>query len=161
MKERESFAALILPAYLGIVSLISVIAATAVWVTRHNPNRGARMAQLLGQLGVLMLVLITLSALLVRPRTVTAVAPVNMQVTAENMGFAQTELLSENGQVTIQLTNRDLWWHTITIDELGIDLKVPMEATRAITFSAPPGTYQFYCSIPGHESIMQGTLTVK
>lgn len=63
--------------------------------------------------------------------------------------------------VTLNLSNRDLWWHTFTIDELGVDLKVPMGAEREVTFSAPAGTYKYYCSIPGHDAIMHGTLSIK
>ena len=37
----------------------------------------------------------------------------------------------------------------------------PVNGEQSVTFSAPPGTYAFYCAIPGHESIgMRGTLTV-
>jgi uncharacterized cupredoxin-like copper-binding protein len=51
--------------------------------------------------------------------------------------------------------------HTFTIDELGVDLNVPMGAERSVTFNAPAGEYRFYCGIPGHETIgMYGILTV-
>jgi uncharacterized cupredoxin-like copper-binding protein len=37
-----------------------------------------------------------------------------------------------------------------------------MGANQQITFNAPPGTYRYYCNVPGHEDIgMHGTLTVK
>jgi plastocyanin len=157
----EAVAALILPAYLGLVSLISVIATIAVWIAHYNPDRGARVAQFTGQLGLILLVLITLATFLVRPRLVTATRPVDIQIMAENMGFEQTELISQNNQITVQFTNRDLWWHTFTLDELGVDLRVPMEAKRSVTFTALPGAYHFYCSIPGHASIMQGTLIIE
>ena len=33
--------------------------------------------------------------------------------------------------------------------------------TRTLTLTLPPGTYTFYCSVPGHEAAgMKGTLTV-
>ena len=32
---------------------------------------------------------------------------------------------------------------------------------RRIVFNAPPGTYTFYCQIPGHRQAgMQGTITI-
>ena len=157
----EALAALLLPTYLGVVSLICVTAAAATWITRHHPTRGARAAQWVGQIGLALLLVVTVASLFVRPRTVTAAAPVDILVTAENMGFAQTELVAQNGTITVQITNHDLWWHTFTIDELDVDLNVPMEAERSISFTAPPGTYTFYCAIPGHETIMQGTLIVR
>jgi plastocyanin len=34
--------------------------------------------------------------------------------------------------------------------------------TRTLTLDLPPGTYSFYCTVPGHRSAgMQGTLIVK
>ncbi len=78
------------------------------------------------------------------------------------MAFSSEELVANTGEITVHLDNHDLWWHTFTIDELGIDLQAPMGANPQITFNAPPGTYRFYCDIPGHVSVgMQGTLIVK
>jgi uncharacterized cupredoxin-like copper-binding protein len=35
-------------------------------------------------------------------------------------------------------------------------------ATKTLTLSLKPGTYKFYCSVPGHRMAgMEGTLTVK
>jgi plastocyanin len=66
------------------------------------------------------------------------------------------------GQVTVALTNHDLFWHTFTIDSLGVNLKVPVGGRRQVTFSAKPGTYHFYCAIPGHRAAgMEGTLVVR
>lgn len=51
----------------------------------------------------------------------------------ENTNFSQSELISESAQVMLSLSNHDLWWHTFTIDELGVDLKVPMGAERDLS----------------------------
>jgi len=157
----EKLSALILPGYLGVVSLTAVVAAAATWLTRKDHERGERSAQRLGQITLALLLVITISGLLVRQRPVEAIQPTDIQLTTENMKFSQNELISENGQVSLHLANKDLWWHTFTIDELGVDLKVPMGAEREVKFSAPAGTYQYYCSIPGHEATMHGTLTIK
>jgi plastocyanin len=64
--------------------------------------------------------------------------------------------------VVVQLENHDLFWHTFTIPELDVDMKVPVQATQQVTFQAPAGTYRFLCTIPGHEMLgMEGTLTVQ
>lgn len=83
-------------------------------------------------------------------------------VSAKNVRFDPDELEMENGEGAIRLKNRDLFWHTFTIDELGVDLYVPVGGTRRATFEAPAGEYEFYCAIPGHDSAgMKGTLTVR
>jgi hypothetical protein len=157
----EKISALILPGYLGTLSVIGIVAVIANWVTRDDPEKGAGAARLIGQVLLAAIVVITIAGFLVKPRQVEALPATNIDLTTENMHFSQTELVSENSEVSIHLSNHDLWWHTFTIDELGVDVKVPMEAERVVTFEAPPGAYRFYCSIPGHEPTMHGTLVIK
>jgi uncharacterized cupredoxin-like copper-binding protein len=65
------------------------------------------------------------------------------------------------GTVT-SVSNSDLFWHTFTVDALGVSVQAPVGGEREITFDAAPGVYAFYCAIPGHALIgMRGTLTVK
>ena len=72
------------------------------------------------------------------------------------------EATASDGKVTIAVRNRDLFWHTFTVDALKLDLKVPVGRLRTATVDARPGTYRFYCRIPGHTSLgMRGTLTVR
>jgi len=62
----------------------------------------------------------------------------------------------------VNVDNRDVWWHTFTIDALHVDVQVPSSGKRNVTFNAAPGTYTFYCAVPGHAALgMKGTLTVK
>lgn len=80
---------------------------------------------------------------------------------AENVAFSESGLSVAAGQVTVSLANQDLFWHTFTIESLGIDLPVPVGATRSVTFDVEAGTYEFKCRIPGHpEAGMTGTLIV-
>jgi len=59
------------------------------------------------------------------------------------------------------VTNDDLFWHTVTIDRLRVDLKVPVGSHRRITISGSPGVYNFYCRIPGHaQAGMKGSITI-
>jgi plastocyanin len=75
--------------------------------------------------------------------------------------FARERITVPSGQVGVVVDNADLFWHTFTIDELDVDVRVPVSARRRAVFEAPPGTYTYYCAIPGHQSIgMEGTLTV-
>lgn len=52
--------------------------------------------------------------------------------------------------------------HTFTIDELGVDETTSTGSTTVTFTPDTPGTYTFYCAIPGHRSQGQeGTLIVK
>jgi hypothetical protein len=69
---------------------------------------------------------------------------------AENVAFSDSDLSIAAGVVTVSLSNKDLFWHTFTIESLGVHLAVPVGATRSATFAVEPGTYHFECRIPGH-----------
>lgn len=89
-------------------------------------------------------------------------AGASIDLVSENLAFSQTEINAAPGELTVSLENKDLFWHTFTIEELGVDLRVPVGAELAVTFEAAPGAYQFICAIPGHpEAGMVGTLTVE
>jgi plastocyanin len=82
-------------------------------------------------------------------------------VEAAISGFDPAELEVAEGKVAIQLVNLDAFDHDFTIDEL--DVKVVMGPSETVdsTIDSTPGTYTFYCSIPGHrEAGMEGTITV-
>lgn len=82
-------------------------------------------------------------------------------IDASITGFDPSELEATEGEVAIEITNLDTFDHDFTIDELGVHTVFGAEETISATFEATPGTYVFYCSIPGHrESGMEGTLTV-
>jgi nitrite reductase (NO-forming) len=68
-----------------------------------------------------------------------------------------------NTDVTINLTNTGAAVHNFTIDELNVSSgDYAPGQTGTVTINAAPGTYQYYCSIPGHkEAGMVGTLTVQ
>jgi plastocyanin len=87
--------------------------------------------------------------------------PNDLALKIHNTAYSPTTLRVTSHQATLYVTNDDLFWHTVTIDKLGVDLTVPVGSHRRITISAPPGTYTFYCRIPGHaQAGMKGTLTV-
>jgi uncharacterized cupredoxin-like copper-binding protein len=68
-----------------------------------------------------------------------------------------------NTAVTITLVNKGASVHAFNIDALKVTSgDVQPGATATVTINAPPGTYQYYCPVPGHkEAGMVGTLTVK
>jgi len=149
----EQLGAVLLPATLSGISVTGLIA--AVVSLRDGAASGAAIA---AAFGVTVVVAGAIAAVLA-PATVTGAA--DLRVVSEKVAFDQTTLQAPAGQVTIELANRDLFWHTFTIDDLGVDLAVPVGGHRQVNFEADPGTYRFYCRIPGHEARMAGTLTVR
>jgi plastocyanin len=86
----------------------------------------------------------------------------DLVVSAKGVRFSPTQLRVANGELRARVKNRDLFWHTFTIDSLGVDLRIPVGATRTVAFEAPAGRYEFYCRIPGHKQAgMKGTLVVR
>jgi len=60
-------------------------------------------------------------------------------IESANAAFSTASLAAPAGQVTVVLTNHDLFWHTFTIDELDVDLEAPLGGTREATFTAHQG----------------------
>jgi len=86
----------------------------------------------------------------------TKFSPKKLQFTA---GGDKLQLTA--GNVSVFVTNKDFWWHTFTIDKLHVNLRIPEGGHRRVTFKASPGTYKFYCAVPGHtQAGMKGTLVV-
>jgi plastocyanin len=81
-----------------------------------------------------------------------------------DIAFTQKELtIPANTDVTVELTNNGATAHDFVIDELGINSgAVEPGASTTVTINAPAGTYEYYCSVPGHRPAgMVGTLTVQ
>ena len=88
-------------------------------------------------------------------------APSDLALRIHNTAYSSTKINATSRQVTLYVTNDDLFWHTVTIDQLGVELPLPVGSHRRITFTAPSGTYTFYCRIPGHRQAgMVGTITI-
>lgn len=80
--------------------------------------------------------------------------------------FDKTSLAARAGTVKIVLTNPAPLAHNISLQGPGgVNLHgptVPNGKTSQVTANLKPGSYTFYCSVPGHRQAgMQGTLTVK
>lgn len=96
------------------------------------------------------------------PVAADAPGPSTLRVRTKDTTFSTRELVARTGEIRVDMTNADLFWHTFTIDALGVDLRVPLDGRRSVTFTAAPGVYQYHCQIPGHtQAGMTGTLTVR
>lgn len=85
-----------------------------------------------------------------------------LRIETKDTAYSTRELVARAGEIRVDMTNADLFWHTFTIDALGVDLRVPLAGRRSVTFSAAPGVYEYHCGIPGHgQAGMTGTITVR
>jgi plastocyanin len=79
--------------------------------------------------------------------------------------FNASSATASTGKVTINMTNKSSVPHDIAIKGGGVNVVgaiVTNGATSTVSTTLAPGTYEFYCSVPGHEAAgMKGTLTVK
>jgi plastocyanin len=80
------------------------------------------------------------------------------------LSFNIKQLSATAGSVTIKFTNAATLEHNVTIVEgtrlLGATPTF-VTGSRTLTLTLKPGTYTFYCSVPGHrQGGMEGTLSV-
>lgn len=71
--------------------------------------------------------------------------------------------VAAGAKLELTLVNKGTLEHDFTIDSLSFAVHAPVGTTEMLTTGAlAAGTYEFYCSIPGHKQAgMTGTLTVK
>lgn len=79
--------------------------------------------------------------------------------------FNTTSLTAKAGKITIDFTNSAPLAHNVTIaSSSGAVLGATptfQGGTKPLTLNLKPGTYTFYCSVPGHRQAgMHGTLVV-
>lgn len=83
-----------------------------------------------------------------------------------NLAFTSDQATAKAGEVTIDFTNSSPIPHDVRIeDESGEELggtEVFAEGSESAEVELEPGTYTYFCSVPGHRQAgMEGTLTVK
>jgi plastocyanin len=77
--------------------------------------------------------------------------------------FDKKTLEAPAGTITIHLTNDASIPHDIAVEGNGVDeaSDTVTNGETSLTVDLEPGTYTFYCSVPGHRAGgMEGTLTV-
>jgi len=83
----------------------------------------------------------------------------DIAVTAAKIEFVPGDIAAAAGTTGVWIENTDGIHHTFTIEDLGVDLEIPAFKAKRVEFEATPGTYEYICTVPGHEN-MTGTLTV-
>jgi uncharacterized cupredoxin-like copper-binding protein len=80
--------------------------------------------------------------------------------------FETTSLTAKAGKVSIAFTNASSLEHDVTVASSAGQVvgATPKFAggSKTLSLTLKPGTYKFYCSVPGHRQAgMEGTLTVQ
>ncbi len=82
------------------------------------------------------------------------------------LAFEEKSATAKAGKDTIDFTNQSSVPHNVTIEDssgkvIG-ETETFAEGSNSAVVDLKPGTYTFFCSVPGHrEAGMEGTLTVK
>lgn len=78
------------------------------------------------------------------------------------LAFVTDTALAPAGQLTVKMTNKSGTPHDIVIDGKGDGEIVQNGGTSEFKADFTPGTYTYFCSVPGHRQAgMAGKLTVK
>ncbi len=89
---------------------------------------------------------------------------VSLHAIPGKLAFNTTKLTAKAGAVTLSMSNPSTLPHGISVEGNGVDKDgqvVQHGGISAVTVKLKPGTYTFYCPVPGHRQAgMQGTLTV-
>lgn len=83
-----------------------------------------------------------------------------------NLAFTSEEITAKAGKDTIDFTNESPVPHDVHIeDSSGKELggtEITQEGSDSAEVELKPGTYTYFCSVPGHRQAgMEGTLVVK
>jgi plastocyanin len=85
---------------------------------------------------------------------------VSLAPKGDQLLFDTNQLSAKAGKVTVNFTNDSAIPHNVTL--INSANKTLDGGTKSFNATLKPGTYTYYCSVPGHrEAGMQGTLTVK
>lgn len=163
----HSFAYMAVAVSIALVMVVAGVAATVQSYTRPPEARRAPRG--------LATALIALAALVAGAIAVAAipqgagVSPATMAglpaLVSPGMHFDQAELRARPGElVALRLENPHAAPHSFDIDALEVHVSMPSGKEALALFKVPdaPGTYEFYCGVPGHrEAGMVGTLIIE
>lgn len=174
--HREAVADVTIPASLAAISLVGAVAAVASVLRRPRPpsagvrtDEQVRAAARRSEQRAVRVVLqaaiaafaVAVAASALRGTGGETARAGDLFVGMRSATFSPSTLEARAGEVSVAVRNRDLFWHTFTVDPLGVDVGVPTRGLRRATFEAAPGRYEYYCAVPGHRQIgMRGTLVV-
>ncbi len=101
------------------------------------------------------------------PSSTAAAQTLSLEANKEGqLKYDKTSLTANAGKVSIDMTNMSPLSHNVTVESSsGAVLGATPTfdgGSKTLTLNLKPGTYKFFCSVPGHRMAgMEGTLTVK
>ena len=100
------------------------------------------------------------------PNTSGSAGGLSLAPKGDQLMFDTSNLNAKAGKVTINFTNDSSLTHDVVLTNSSNKIlgQTPEfdGGTKSFSATLKPGTYTYYCSVPGHrEAGMQGTLTVK
>jgi uncharacterized cupredoxin-like copper-binding protein len=85
-----------------------------------------------------------------------------LEVTGTEMAFDPDAVAVESGTVEVVLHNEGSTLHDLRIDDPALFVEATPGDTATAEVDLDPGSYQFYCSIEGHQGAgMEGVLEVR
>lgn len=79
-----------------------------------------------------------------------------------DLTYSSRSLRAQAGEIHLAFANTDAVPHTFTIEDLDVEVEAGGGEAARLTFTAEPGTYDFICTIPGHDTAsMRGVLVVE
>ncbi|HXN01304.1 MAG TPA: cupredoxin domain-containing protein [Candidatus Dormibacteraeota bacterium] len=158
--NHSSLGSILLPGTLGTTAIVGLLAAAGFVASRGNQAAGRRIAR--GVAALALAVVLAIAGVAAATASNTAPSGKAIVISATNARFSATTITADHGTVTVDFTNNDLFWHTFTVPALGVDIRTPVKGHGQVSFNAAPGSYEFFCAIPGHKSIgMRGTLIIQ
>lgn len=78
----------------------------------------------------------------------------------DDLEWEPATLQAEPGEISLSLTCQEGVNHNFVVDEVGPVAECSRGQTVETTFELGAGTYEYRCTVPGHERTMRGELTV-
>jgi uncharacterized cupredoxin-like copper-binding protein len=141
-----------------LAALLGVIAAIPVWRQKDDGSGRARAVSL--TVGGLIVALGIVGGAVTAAYESDSSLEGDVTLAARNVEFEPAKLSTDGGEVAVFVKNDDSLRHTFSIDALDVNLELPGGKAGRVKFTAEPGTYEFYCAVPGHED-MKGELVVR
>jgi plastocyanin len=141
-----------------LAALLGVVAAIPVWRQKDDASGRARAVSL--AVGGLIVALRIAGGVATAAYESDSSLGGDVALAARNVEFEPANLSAGGGEVAVFVKNDDSFRHTFSIDALDVDLELPGGKAVRVEFTAEPGTYEFYCAVPGHED-MKGELVVR
>jgi plastocyanin len=142
----------------SVIAAAALVAVIGVLSKGHTPSRLPRAVALTTVVLVGLLAGVAVAGRIAYDEATPALG--DIALSTQDMEFMPATITAPSGEITVFVHNQDNVLHTLTIDELGVDLLIPANTKANVTFNAEPGTYEIVC-VPHEGMGMTGTLKVE